>query len=283
MSDQTGIIPDVVKKAIEGGYAKSKNPTYLTEKVLLPSEGKLYDESSPLSAGYIEIRYPTAKDEDILTSKSLIQNGTVVDVFVNNLIVDKSVHIDDLLIGDKNALVIAARILAYGPQYQTEIKCPSCESSKQEVIDISQFESKELEYLKDTQRVENNFSFVLPNSKFTIIFSLPTSKIENKIEAELKALRKHKLNKNVDSEMTVRLRNYITEILDQEGNKIDSVRQFIENMLSSDSLAFRKELNRLSPNVITDFNFECDECTYEGRMTMPLGIGFFWPSTENSI
>lgn len=275
-------LPEEVKKAIEAGYAKQSQPVYLTEKIALPSKGKLYPPDSPLASGFIELRYPTAKDEDILTSKQLLQNGTVVDVFVNNLIVDKRINAEDLLVGDKNALVLSARILAYGPKYEVEITCPNCGVKKKDIIDISQFESKELPILDTIEQGKNEFSIVLPISKYTVTYKIPTVRDDNKIDAEIKAMKKHKVDKKIDNEITTRLRNYIVSVTDPAGNPVEQIRSFVDNLPTSDSLALRTEIRKMSPNVDTDFNFECDECGHEGRMSMPLGIGFFWPSTDST-
>ena len=274
-------LPEEVKKAIEAGYAKQAQPVYLTEKIVLPSKGKLYSQDSPLSTGFVELRYPTAKDEDILTSRQLLQNGTVVDIFVNNLIVDKRINPEDLLVGDKNALVLAARILAYGGQYEVEIPCPQCNVKKKDTIDITQFESKELAYLDTVVPGTNEFKLTLPVTKCELTYVVPSVKDDNRIDAEAKALKKHKLDKKFDNEITIRLRNYIKSVVDKNGNPIENIKQFVDNMPTADSLAFRTEIRKMSPNVNTDFNFECEECGYEGSMSMPLGIGFFWPSTDN--
>ena len=89
-----------------------------TEIVDLPSKGHFYVQGHPLSSGKVEIKYMTAKEEDILTSQNLIQQGTVIEKLLQSLIVDKSVKVDDMLIGDKNAIMGAARILGYGKDYQ---------------------------------------------------------------------------------------------------------------------------------------------------------------------
>ena len=86
---------------------------YPTETIDLPSGGKLYPQDSPLSSGKIEIKYMTAKEEDILTSANLIKKGVVIDRLLDSIIVTEGVGIDDLILGDKNAIMVAARILAY--------------------------------------------------------------------------------------------------------------------------------------------------------------------------
>lgn len=273
-------MPDVVKKALAGVQnSQSEKPVYPTERIFLPSKGKLYAIDNPLSQGFIDLRYPTARDEDILTSKQLIQNGTVIDLFINNLIADKKIDANTILIGDKNAIILAARILAYGKDYQVDIKCPSCGQSKPEKIDISQFQSKELAYL-DEHTNSNEFSISLPATKAVVKFRILTSGDESNIEAELKSMKKHKLDKKYDSEVTTRIRHAIISVETLDGKKIENLKSFVDNMPSLDAKTFRDRIRELSPNVDMNFNYECEACGHEGRMTMPLGISFFWPSTE---
>ena len=75
-----------------------------TEKVSLPSKGLLYPKESPLSSGEIEMKYMTAKEEDILTNSNFIKNGTVIDKLLQSMIVTP-INYDELLVGDKNAIL----------------------------------------------------------------------------------------------------------------------------------------------------------------------------------
>ena len=102
--------------------AEQKFPS---EVIDLPSEGKLYPEGHPLKDGKIEIKYMTAKEEDILTSQNLIKKGVVIDRLIDSLILTDGVKQDDLVLGDKNAVMVAARILAYGPEYACEVTNPN--------------------------------------------------------------------------------------------------------------------------------------------------------------
>ncbi len=83
-----------------------------TETVDLPSKGLLYPEDSPLAKGTIEMKYMTAKEEDILTNQNYISDGTVIDKLLQSLIVTEGVNFNELLVGDKNAIMVAARILS---------------------------------------------------------------------------------------------------------------------------------------------------------------------------
>ena len=107
------------------------NKQYHSEVIDLPSLGKVYPKSSPISNGKIEIKYMTAKEEDILTSINLIRKGIVLDKLLEALIVDKSIKLSDMLVGDKNAILIAARILGYGKDYTLQALCDDCNERSQ--------------------------------------------------------------------------------------------------------------------------------------------------------
>jgi len=92
-----------------------------TEVLSLPSKGLLYPKDSPLSKGTIDVKYMTAKEEDILTSQNLIEQGVVIDRLLESVIVTPNVKLGDLLIGDKNAIMIGTRILGYGKDYPITI------------------------------------------------------------------------------------------------------------------------------------------------------------------
>lgn len=261
--------------ANETNVKPKEKQNYPTEIIDLPSKGKLYSPESPLSSGKIEIKYPTAREEDILTSKNLIQKGIVIDKFIESLVVDKNININEILLGDKNAIIIASRILAYGKNYDVEITCPKCTNKNKETLDISKIESKDIDGLDDWPQGQNEFKFKLPASKKTIVFRALTQHDEKMIDAELKSMKKMNKNKDIDHEITTRLKYAIVSI---DGDS-ENIQSFVNSMLSIDSRELRKEINRVVPDVDMEFNYECENCGHEERMDIPLGIEFFWPST----
>ena len=239
-----------------------------TEMVDLPSKGYFYFDGHPLSSGKVEIKYMTAKEEDILTSQNLIQQGTVIDKLLESLIVDKSVKLDDLLIGDKNAIMVAARILGYGKEYEFTY------DGEEKSVDLSKLEPVKLDFSKFT-RGKNEFEFELPTSKRTITFQLLTGSDEKKIDAEAKA--REKISKTQTSELTTRLKHMILSV---DGNVEKSyINNFVDNeFLSRDSLAFRKYLSEITPDMdmtakIVDSNGK------ETEVVIPITVRFFWPAT----
>jgi hypothetical protein len=253
--------------------AQSKFPTEIID---LPSEGKLYPAGHPLTSGKIEMKYMTAKEEDILTSQNLIQKGIVIDMLLRSLIVSNGegviVNYDDLVIGDKNAIMIAARILGYGAEYPIEVSCPKCQGKVKEVVDLASLDNKEV----DLGENGNNFEFTLPLSKKLISFKILTHSDEKLIEGEIKRMKKRTKSSMISYDLTSRLKTIITAI-DGEDTK-QAVDNFVENeFVSRDSLAFRKHLESISPDVDMTIFFECDSCQHEGDVTIPMTVDFFWP------
>lgn len=269
---------DPEEKSIQEQIARGEIPTRKidadipTEEIELPSQGRYYPEGHPLSTGKIVLRYPTAREEDVLTSKNLIQKGTVIDVFIKSLIVDKTINYDDILLGDINALIIATRIMAYGKDYPAEVNCPTCRASNSINVDISEMETNPIEELEKI--ISNDFEFLLPHSKKTVRIKAHTVRDNKEIESILKQSKKS-LHMKTSPEMTTRLRIAITSI-DGDEDRME-IKRFVDTMLTIDSKALRDELTRISPDIDMTFFFQCEECGHEERMRLPFGVNFFWP------
>ena len=233
-----------------------------TETIELPSKGLLYPEDSELAKGTLEMKYMTAKEEDILTNQSYIKNGTVLDKLMKSLIVSK-IEFDDLLIGDKNAIMVSARILGYGSEYSFEY------NGETQTIDLSSLENKPLKEELFTNRV-NEFEFTLPHSKNTVTFKLLTHKDEQDISRELEGLKK--INKDSSTELSTRLKYLITSVEGSREKK--DIREFVENyFLAKDSRALREYIKEIQPDV--DLTFFPDNGS--DRISIPIGVSFFWP------
>jgi hypothetical protein len=239
-----------------------------TEVVDLPSQGLLYPTDSPLSSGKIEIKYMTAREEDILTSANLIKKGVVIEKLLESLIVDKSIKIGDLLVGDKNAVLIAARILAYGKEYNVEY------DGQQLQVDLTQLKDKKLDESVVSKGV-NEFQFELPATKRKVTFKLLTSTDETEIEKEIAGYEK--IGDGVGYGLTTRLKHQIVSI-DGDSKKA-SVNNFVDNeFLSMDSRAFRTEVSRIMPDVDMTSTYT-DSDGNEKEFTVPMTVTFLWPSS----
>ena len=243
---------------------------YASEVIDLPSDGKLYSENSPLREGKLELKYMTAKEEDILTSQNLIKKGMVIEKLLDSLILTKGVTSNDLVLGDKNAVMVAARILAYGADYECEVTNPSTGEVSKQVFNLA-----DCPFKKPSDDVkENNFEFELPISKKKVTFKVLTGKDEKNIEKELQQIAK--LGSDVQPELTTRLRYTLTSV---EGDTdIGKINTFVQSMLSRDSLALRAEISKVSPDIELEQEIELGGESV--KVAIPMTVGFFWPDSS---
>ena len=244
--------------------ADSKFPS---EVIDLPSEGKLYPKEHPCSDGKIEIKYMTAKEEDILTSQNLIKKGVVIDRLMDSLILTPGVKSDDLILGDKNAVMVAARILAYGPEYVCDVVNPNTSETINHTFNLADCPFKKL----PEGITENKFKFDLPISKKKVTFKLLTGKEEVMINEELKA--SEKINAEVKPELTTRLRHTITSVDGDDSQA--TINGFVQNLLARDSMYLRKEIQKNSPDI--ELEQEIDIEGESVKVNIPMTVGFFWP------
>ena len=235
-----------------------------TEIIDLPSRGLLYSKDSPLSSGKIEMKYMTAKEEDILTNQNYISRGIVIDKLIQALIIDKSIDYSQLLSGDKNALLVAARILGYGEIYDFTY------GGEKINIDLSKLDAKPLneDLFKDGV---NEFEYTLPTTKRVLKFKFLTHKDERDIEQEVKGLQK--LNKDSNPELSTRLK-YIIQAVDGVTDK-GGIRSFVDNeFLARDARSFRNYYASIQPDI--DLTFYPEGGPEEG-VDIPIGVTFLWP------
>ena len=238
-----------------------------TEVVDLPSKGLLYPKESPLSSGQVEVKYMTAKEEDILTSANLIKQGVVVEKLLESLIVDKSIKVGELLLGDKNAILIAARILAYGKDYEVEV------DNKRVMVDLTTLKDNKIDEKLITKN-QNEFEFNLPATKRKITFKLLTSNDEKMIDNEIEGYKK--VGDGVGYDLTTRLKHQILSI--DGNNDRNAVINFVDNeFLSRDSLAFRTYISKVTPDVDMTSHY-MDEDGNKKEFTVPMTVTFLWPT-----
>ena len=239
-----------------------------TETIDLPSGGKHYPEGSPLRNGKVDVKYMTAKEEDILTSTNLIQKGLVFDKLMESLIVSKGVKPEDLLTGDLNAVLVAARILAYGKDYDVQLTCPVCAKRFDYKIDLTTLET----ISPEAEHNNGEYTIELPTG-IVVTFKLLTRKDENQIQNEVEALKK--INNSIERDTTTRLKYVITSV---NGNRDKQViRDFSESIIVRDLRALREEIKRVMPDVNFDLTVPCGNCNEEIKVRMPFGANFFWP------
>ena len=240
-----------------------------TETVDLPSKGLLYPKDNPLSSGKIEMKYMTAKEEDILTNQNYISKGIVLDKLLESLIVSK-INYNDILIGDKNALLIASRVLGYGKEYSFKSFNSTTSKIEEFTIDLTELKDKNLDKKDLKEGGVNEFNFTLPHSKVEIIFKLLTHGDDKAIDREIEGIKK--IKKDSNPELTTRLKHTIIAINEDREKK--SIREFVDNyLLAKDSRALREEIKRISPDV--DLKYIGEDA--EEGVVVPINLNFFWP------
>ena len=272
-----------VQSAPEPSAATTHSPpsetsrrTSNTEFVELPSRGLFYPEGHPLhNQEVVEIRYMTARDEDILTSPALLRKGLAVDKFIQNILVNQDVKVSDLLIGDKSAIMIAARITGYGEEYETKVTCPECGTENDHTFVLEDY----TRYFTKFEQSENfeltpqgTFKTILPHSGYEVVVKLLTSADEARIQ---KAQQMRQKNNLADSNTTDFLKSIIVSI-DGVADPA-SLNLAILDLPARDSRFLRKNYTALVPNVEMIESFECMYCGTTTEMEVPLEAGFFWP------
>ena len=241
---------------------EENKPSFPTEVIELPSKGLLYPESNPLSSGKLEMKYMTAKEEDILSNQSYIQKGIVLDKLLESLVVTKEINVNDLVTGDKNALLIAARVLGYGKDYTFTY------DSNEHEVDLSTLENKIFDESLITKGT-NEFTYTLPSTSTEITFKLLTGKDELNINKEIEGLKK--IYKDSSPELSTRLKYMITSVAGDRETK--TIRNFVDNhLLARDSRALREYIRKVQPDVDLNYTLDSGE-----EVTIPINISFFWP------
>ena len=246
------------------------------ELVDLPSRGKYYPEGHPLhNKEHIEIRHMTAKDEDILTSKSLLKKGVAIDRLLKSIITDKTIPVETLLMGDRNALLIAARISGYGSEYATNVTCPQCATNQEFSFDLDDrpaYHGDDWGEYEISETGTGNFNITLPVSEITIEVRLMNGADEKRLANLMENKKKKRLPESV---LTDQLNMMIVSIEGHEDNTLK--RTLIENMPALDARYLRKAYEKLVPTVDLTHRFQCSGCEYEGEMEVPFTTDFFWP------
>ena len=248
-----------------------KSYPFPTEIISLPSKGLVYPESNPLSKGEVTVKLMTAREEDILTSATLIKKGIQLDKLLESIVVEPGVNINDLVIGDKNAILVTSRILAFGPDYEAKINDPFDNEEIDITIDLSQIKIKEIDENKLNR--SNEYDFFLPISKTNIKFKLLTHGDELIINKDIEASQKSLKQSN---EITTRYRRIITEI---DGVRdTGTISNFVTNrLLAGDSKALRKYISDITPDLDLKFDYESPFTGEKEALRIPFGVDFFYP------
>jgi len=245
-----------------------------TQFVDLPSKGKGYPQGHPLAGKEtIEIKFMTAKDEDILTSKDLLKKGVAIDRLIQNLLVDKNIRSSDILLGDRNAIIISARSSGFGHLYNTNVTCPSCGAKNKRTFDLTEPVVYHGDQWGDYNIVgtdRGTFIITLPNTGFRVEVKLLRGKDEKEI---FKMLQN---SKGETSLVTKQMRMYIVSVEGHENPNI--IKHFVENIPMSQTKYIKEAYKAISPDLKISRDFECDSCMHEQELEVSLGTDFFWPN-----
>lgn len=246
------------------------------ESVPLPSRGAIYPNTSSLHGkDTVDIRAMTAREEDILTSRALIKKGTVITELIRSCLVDKSVDVDSMISGDRNALMIALRVTGYGAGYTVEVTCPECNHQNKQEFSLLELPVKELE-ANPASYGENLFDFTLPMTKKKVQFRFLTGKDEQEMMIISERLKKQ--GQKTDNLVTTRL---LFSVVSVDGISDKSkVQHFVRNMPAADSLALRKYMDKVEPGIEMKSHMECTNCGESSEVRLPMGASFFWPDVE---
>lgn len=246
------------------------------ESVPLPSNGVIYDSSTGLyGKETLDIRSMTAREEDILTSRTLIKKGTVITELIKSCLIDKTINVDEMISGDRNALMTALRITGYGADYTVQVDCPECGAGNKQTFMLTDLPIKRLE-ISPIAEGSNIFEFELPVTKKKVQFRFLTGKDET--EMNTIAERQKKQGLKSDNLVTSRL-NFSVVAVDGVTDK-SKVGMFIKNMPARDSLALRKHIDSNEPGIEMKSWMQCDSCDEHSEVNLPIGASFFWPDSE---
>jgi len=246
-----------------------------TEFVELPSGGKYYPPGHALHGqSAIEIKQMTAKEEDMLTSRTLLKKGVALDRVISSLIVNKTIDPDSLLVGDRNAIIVSTRVSAYGNDYSTKVTCPACGTTQQYSFDLNSAnvytgEDSDTVGVKDNN--DGTFNVHLGRTNVNVTFRLLTGRDEKAFIAGAEFDKKQKIDRNVTRQLSGMI------IAVNGDTSADAINYMVHNMPSADSRQLRMAYRLASPNVDLTQHFECNECSHEQDMEVPLNADFFWP------
>ena len=264
--------------AVDGG-SQGLSFSMPTEHVELPSGGRYYHENHPLhNQETIEIKYMTAKEEDILTSPSLVKKGLTVERLLRSIIIDKTIDPQHLLIGDRNAIIIASRVTGYGPEYKAQTTCPACMTQDKWEVDLSNLNINPGGVASangyEVTEGENNgeYNIVVPKTKVTVTIKLLTGRDELSIAQRAKKRKKHTQE---ETSLVTQMKSMIVAV--NGSRKESDIDKLIEFLPALDSRYIRNAYSNINPNLDMKYSFECQNCDHEDTLEVPLTAEFFWP------
>lgn len=246
-----------------------------TTIVSLPSGGRFYGEGHPLHGqDTIEIRQMTTAEEEILTNRTLLQKGVALDRFLERLMIDSRTKVDDLLVGDKNAILIQARIDGYGAEYATTVSCPVCTSTARHSFDLNEVVGTVGAGFVETDTIRstgnNTFITTLDNG-WEVEFRALTG-------ADEKTLLQSATNRKKAGLEETPIQDQLRALIVSVSGHTDSntINKAVQHMTGRQSRAIRDAYSKAVPNVEMRGDITCGQCGTTTELEVPLNADFFW-------
>ena len=222
----------------------------------------------------MQIKAMTAQEEDILMSRALIKEGTVISHLIKSCLVDKTIDPAEMLAGDRNAVIIAIRITGYGSDYTTAVACPACNRQDVHTFDLASLGIKRLD-IQPVAKGANEFEFTLPVSKKRVTYKLMSTRDEEDAQKAAERMRKLFPDAKVENDVTRQLELQVVSI---DGNRDRApINAFIKAMPARDSRELRAQIARTEPGIDTRVDLSCKSCGVTSKVGLPIGVSFFWP------
>jgi len=254
---------------------KKKEFEMLTDTMELPSLGVFY----PNGQKTVKFKYLTAEEDDILFSPELLKSGKVLDALLQIAVIDETLKPDDMLIGDRNAVLICLRKTGLGNIYNPGkgyVSCPECGEDFDPDIDLDDLKSKMLEDMPDDN---GEYSFDMPLIGCKIKFRLLRGHDENRLAKAAKTgSKKRGSNYKISRVVTER---YKLQIMEVDGNRDKLyISSFVSAMPMKDSLVFREYARLISPGVDFNYIYTCKSCGHDFEDDVPLTPKLFYPEAK---
>ena len=231
----------------------------------LPSQGLLY----PNKKNSVKVEYLTAMDENVLVSPNIMNSGRVLDVLLERKVKDLGFPVEELLDGDRVALLLFLRSTSFGEEFKQGVLNKNGDVVEG-TINLSELKQKKLTIKPDEN---NEFDFELPKSKKKIKFRFLNGKDEKDIDDKDEFMKK-RFETDISFALTLKLEKLIMEI-DGNRDKI-YVSNFIKTMSILDSRTLTKYVRENEPGI----DFETKARIQGGESVdtfLRLNKSFFWP------
>lgn len=245
------------------------------ESIPLPTRGVIYHPDSTLfNREVLQIKSMTAREEDILASPAFHKEGTSLTHLIQSCLIDKSINSEEMITGDRMALMVGIRVTGYGPEYNASASCQSCGYKNDFIVDLSKLGIKRLK-INPLKPGENKFEFLLPVTKKKVVFKYATERDNRERNVTLKNMQKA-LGNSISNSITSFLENSIVAV-DGVTDR-SKIKHFVLNMPAFDSKSLRSFIIDNEPGMDMTCSFDCVSCSHRNESILPMTTEFFWPS-----